>query len=560
MNKANSERVPFRDFLQNHIVIFDGAMGTMLQQHGLKPGEKPELLNLKDPKSVIDVHRAYVEAGADVITTNTFQANEFKIGNDECSIEDIIAAGVQCARQAGARYIALDVGPLGQLMEPMGSITFEKAYEVFKRQMVAGEKAGVDLILIETVFDLYEIKAAVIAAKESTNLPIICSMTFQDGGRTFTGCEPLTQTVLLKDLGVDAFGVNCSLGPRFLKPIADIMLEYAGAPIIVQSNAGLPVKRGDEVVYELTPEEYADQVMDMVRAGVKIVGGCCGTTPEHIRLMKQNIKELQPVQTNPKPICACTSGTKMVVFDAHRIQIGERLNPTGKQEMQEALLGEDTDYFVDEAYEQIDADAQVLDVNVGMPGIDEPKMLAAAIRAIQEVAAVPLSIDSADPKAIEAVARVYNGKPIINSVNGKRESMAAIFPIAKKYGALVVCMTLDENGIPDTAAERVAIAKKIRDEAAVFGIPQENLLIDCLALPASTQPEQEKETLSAIRMVKEELGLRTILGISNISFGLPDRESVNAAFLEAALGAGLDAAILDPLSDKNQAVLEAFCE
>lgn len=546
-----------KSLIQNKILIFDGAMGTMLQKRGLVPGALPELLNLTDPDMVSGIHREYVNAGADVVTANTFQAHELKLGKEH-SVEEVVEAGIRCARMSGARFVALDAGPLGQLLEPMGTISFEHAYELFRRQMIAGEKAGADLILIETISDPYEAKAAILAAKENTNLPVICSMTFQADGRTFVGCDPLTAAMILQDLGVDALGVNCSLGPESLDPVVDTMLKYSRLPIIVQANAGMPVIQDGKTVYQIAPEQYAKQVAAMVRRGVRIVGGCCGTTPEYIRLLKEQLGNVEPVRTEPFRVSACTSGTQTVVLDNITTEVGERLNPTGKKKMRQALLTGDTGYLIGEAISQIQAGAQVLDVNVGLPELDEPSVLAQVIKEIQGITDAPLQIDSSDPDAIEAGIRIYNGKPIINSVNGKQAVMDRIFPLVKKYGALVIGLTLDEDGIPETARGRVDIARRIRDTAVSYGIPQENLLIDCLVLTASAQQSQVMETLNAIRLVKSELGLKTVLGVSNVSFGLPERELLNATFLAAALGAGLDAAILNPLSPRYREVLDTY--
>lgn len=546
-----------REWLTNDLLLFDGAMGTMLQQRGLQPGALPERFNLTDPDIVTGIHREYVAAGADIITANTFQAHELKL-HEAHSVEAIVGAGIGCARKAGARYVALDVGPLGQLLEPLGTISFERAYSIFRRQMVAGEQAGADVILIETISDLYEAKAAILAAKENTSLPVFCSMTFQEDGRTFLGCDPLTATVALQGFGVDALGVNCSLGPKLLAPVVETMLTYARVPVLVQANAGLPVYRDGQSVYETQPGEYADEVLAMVRSGVRIVGGCCGTTPEYLRRIKQRLRGIKPVPVQPRLVSACTSGNKTVLLDGVTTEIGERLNPTGKKKLQAALRAGDTGYLVGEALSQVEAGAQILDINVGLPDLDEPAVMARVVRIIQEVTSTPLQIDSSDPAAIEAALRVYNGKPVINSVNGKRAVMDAIFPLAKKYGALVVGLTLDEEGIPHTASGRLAIARRILETALRYGVPKEDLLIDCLVLTASAQQAQVKETLAAIRLVKAELGLKTVLGVSNVSFGLPNRDMMNAAFLAAALGAGLDAAILNPLSSRYREVLDAY--
>lgn len=557
------------EWIKDQILIFDGAMGTMLQKRGLAAGALPELLNLTDHDTVLQIHKDYVFAGADVVTTNTFQAHELKLQGH--SVEEVVAAGMRCARASGARFVALGVGPLGQLMKPLGTIGFERAYEVYRRQMIAGEASGADLILIETISDLYEAKAAILAARENTGLPVFCTMTFQEDGRTFLGCDPLTAVITLQGLGVDALGANCSLGPDKLGSVMKTMLKYSHVPVMVQANAGLPVYRDGEAHYEMLPESYADWAAEMVCDGVRIVGGCCGTSPEHIRAIKEQLGErhrgwflVSGQASTPRTtpcvvrVSACTSGNRTVVLDGAVTEIGERLNPTGKKKLQAALRSGDMAYLIKEAIAQVEAGAQILDVNVGLPELDEPAVMAKVVCELQEVVYAPLQIDSSNPAAIEAGLRVYNGKPIINSVNGKRESMERIFPLAKKYGALVVGLTLDENGIPATAQGRLEIARRIRDTAARYGIPQEELLIDCLVLTASAQQEQVKETLTAIHLVKSELGLKTVLGVSNVSFGLPERELINAAFLAAALGAGLDAAILNPISERYRQVLDAY--
>ena len=544
------------NLLQNQVLIFDGAMGTMLQKKGLAPGALPELLNLTDPETVTEIHREYVEAGADIITANTFQAHELKLKHE--SVEDIVSAGIACVKASGAKFAALDVGPLGQLMEPMGTLRFDDAYKAYRRQMIAGEKAGADIIIIETMSDLYEAKAAILAAKENTNLPVICSMTFQEDGRTFVGCDPLTAVITLQGLGVDALGVNCSLGPESLAPVVHTMLHYSRVPVIVQANAGLPVINDGVTTYETSPEDYAAHVIELVRRGVRIIGGCCGTSPEFIRLLRDGINGIDLTAILPQRISACTSATRTIVLDSATTAIGERLNPTGKKKMQTALRNGDMGYLLGEAIAQTEAGAQVLDVNVGLPDLNEAAVLTALIKEVQGIVNTPLQIDSTDPAAIEAGARACNGKPIINSVNGKREVMEQIFPIAKKYGALVIGLTLDESGIPPTAQGRLEIARNIRDTALDYGIPEEDLIIDCLVLTASAQQSQVKETLAAIRLVKAELGLKTVLGVSNVSFGLPGREAINAAFLAAALGAGLDAAILNPLSARYREVLDIY--
>lgn len=547
-----------RTYTKDHILIFDGAMGTMLQKKGLQAGELPECLNLTHPEIVAEVHKEYVEAGANVVTANTFQANEFKLAHCGYTVEELISSGVKLAKQSGAAYTALDVGPLGQLIEPMGTLKFEEAYQAFRRQMIAGEKAGADLILLETMSDLYEAKAAVLAAKENTSLPVFCTMTYQEDGRTFTGTDPATGTITLQSLGVDALGVNCSLGPKELFPVVETILEYAKVPVIVQANAGLPKIRDGKTVYDVTPEEFAAYVEQMIHRGVSIVGGCCGTTPDYIRLLAQFSKGKQPSPHPVKKVTAVTSGTRTVILDQGITVIGERINPTGKKKLKEALREHKMDYIVGEAIDQTQAGADILDVNVGLPELDESAMIAQVIRQVQSVSNLPIQVDSSDPAAIESGVRACNGRPIINSVNGKMENMEIVFPIVKKYGAVVVGLTLDENGIPNAAEERFAIAQKIVSTAESYGISREDILIDCLTLTASAQQEAVRATLDAIQLVKSRLGVKTVLGVSNVSFGLPNRPLLNSIFLSAAFGAGLDAPIMNPMSREMRQAVDAY--
>lgn len=539
------------------ILLFDGGLGTMLQARGLPVGELPELYNMTHGDVVAGVHREYAEAGSQVVSSNTFQSSELKL-TGEYSVEDVVDAGVRLARRSGTPYVALDVGPLGQLLDPMGPLTFDRAYELFRRQMVQGEKSGADCILLETFSDLLEVKAAILAAKENTSLPVLCSLSYQADGRTFMGCDPLTTTLTIQGLGVDALGVNCSLGPKELLPIVDRILRYSRVPVLVQANAGLPEIVDGETVYNITPEEFCTHVGQMLDLGVSMVGGCCGTTPEFIRQLAALTKSRKPVPVIPKRVTAVTSSTKAVVLDRGVSVIGERINPTGKKKLKAALRENDLDYIIGEAIDQGDAGADLLDVNVGLPELDEPAMMRAVVKEIQSVSSLPLQIDSSDPAAIEAGVRCYNGKPLINSASGKQESMEAVFPIVKKYGAAVVCLTLDEDGIPPTAEGRFAIAEKLLETALSYGVPREDVLIDCLVLTASAQQKQVLETLRAIQLVKSRLGLKTVLGVSNVSFGLPAREALNATFLAAAFGAGLDAPILNPLSEAYMRTVSAF--
>ena len=543
---------------EGNFLLFDGAMGTMLQNAGLKTGELPETYNITKPEILTRIHREYVEAGADVITTNTFQANELKLKDCEYSVEEIIDAGVALAKKSGAKYVALDIGPLGQLMEPMGTVTFEQAYEIFKRQVIAGAKAGADIILIETISDIYEAKAAVLAVKENCDIPVFCTLTYQEDGRTFVGTDPMTGTIVLDGLGVDAHGVNCSLGPKELKPIIDEVLKYAKAPVMIQPNAGLPKIRDGETYYDISPEEFTEFVEYIAQSGAVIFGGCCGTTPEFIRAMRKMLDGMTPRKTTPIKLTTATSGSKTVVFDDVTTVIGEKINPTGKKKLKEALRTNNLDYIIGEAIDQTNAGADMLDINVGLPEIDEAEMIKKVIREVQGVVNLPLQVDSSDINAIEAGVRIYNGKPMINSVNGKKEAMEKIFPIVKKYGALILGLALDETGIPETAEGRLEIARKIVDTAVSYGIPKEDVLIDCLVLTASAQQAQVKETLKAIRLVKQELGVKTVLGVSNVSFGLPNRDMINSNFLAAAFGSGLDAPIINPMSQAMMDTVNSF--
>lgn len=551
-----------KDILAKGFIFFDGAMGTMLQSRGLIAGEIPETYNILHPEIIKEIHEKYIEVGSDIITTNTFGANELKLKDTDYSVEEIVTKAVEIAKEArkanNGKYIALDIGPIGQMLEPIGVLKFERAYEIFKRQIEAGVKAGCDLILIETISDLYEAKAAVLAAKENSKLPVFCTMTFGGDGRTFTGTDPLTMVTLLEGLGVDALGVNCSLGPKELMPIVEKILEYSSIPVIVQANAGLPRVENDKTIYDITPQDFAKYVKLMAEKGVCILGGCCGTTDKYIKMVVYSLKHVKPFKVNNKKFTAICSSSKTVILGKEVKIIGERINPTGKKKFKDALKSSNIDYILTEAIDQVESGADVLDVNVGLPEIDEKEIMIRAIKEIQSILNVPLQIDSADEKVIEAAARIYNGKPIINSVNGKEQVMKKIFPIAKKYGACIVGLTLDESGIPSKAEERVKIAEKIIKTAKKYGINKEDILIDCLVLTASAQQKEVMETIKAVRMVKEELGVSTVLGVSNVSFGLPKREILNQTFLSMTLCAGLDAPILNPGNKEVMDTIKAF--
>ena len=540
----------------NQFLVFDGAMGTMLQGV-LQAGQAPETLNVTEPEAILAVHKQYVEAGADVVTTNTFGANRLKY-HGEIPLEDVIRAGVRAAKQAGAKYVALDVGPTGALLEPLGDAKLSDVTAAFREQISIGVQAGADLILIETMTDLLEAKAALLAAKAVCDKPVFVTMSFQENGRTFLGADAASAALTLSSLGASAVGLNCSLGPEELLPAVETFLRFAAVPVMVQPNAGLPVMRDGETVYNVTPDDFADSVEKMMRLGVRIVGGCCGTSPDYIRKLRTLADSLTPTALAPFHGAAVCSASKCVLLDERTTVIGERINPTGKKKLKDALRTGDDDYIIREALSQKDAGAQILDVNAGLPDIDEAAVLSHLVDELQTVTDLPLQIDSSDPVAVEAAVARYRGKPIVNSVNGKKESLAAILPIVKRYGAAVVGLTLDENGIPATAEERFSIAEKILNTALQYGIPREDVYIDCLVLTASTNQDMVMETVRAVRMVKEKLGLKTVLGVSNVSFGLPARELVNRTFLAAALGAGLDLPILNPCSKAYMDTVDAF--
>ena len=523
--------------------LLDGAMGTMLQRSGMKPGTIPETLNITDPEMVAAVQRAYIRAGSQAIYANTFGANALKLKGTGYTTAEVIAAGMriakECAAETGA-LAGLDVGPLGVMVEPLGSLPFEEAVALYREIMKAGAEAGADLIAIETMSDLTETRAALIAAREETDLPVFVTMSFDSTGRTFTGCTPASMARTLEGLGADAVGVNCSLGPREMIPIVREIRANTTLPVIAKPNAGLPDPVTGE--YGVDAEAFAAAMEELAAAGAGIRGGCCGTDPDYIRALAG--RKFPAAVTPEVPGAVCT-GPVCVKTDGIRV-IGERINPTGKKRLQQALLEDDTDYLVEMAIRQADAGADLLDVNVGYPGVDEVTMLPKAVKAIQAAVDLPLQLDTTNPAALEAALRVYSGKAAVNSVNGKEESLRTVLPLVKKYGAAVVGLTLDEDGIPDTAEKRFAIAEKILHRALEAGIPREDVWIDCLTLTVSAQQEQAGETLRAVRMVTERLGLRTVLGVSNISFGLPNRMLVTQAFLASALEAGLTMPIVNP--------------
>lgn len=545
-------------FNQNRYVILDGAMGTMLQKSGLKLGHRPDVLSIEQPDIVTNIGRMYVESGSDWICANTFGANRKKLAGCGYSVEQVVAASVRCAQKACEGTpcrVLLDVGPIGELLEPVGTLRFEEAYDIFCQEMIAGEQAGAEAILIETMTDLYEVKAALLAARENTNLPVLVSMSFEERGRTFTGCSVEAFALVAQGLGADAVGINCSLGPKEILPLANRLCAATSLPVFIKPNAGLPdPATGD---YNITPQAFCDAMREYEPLGIAAVGGCCGTTPDFIRLLAQTFCVKRPVQRQFVRKSAVCTPTETVYIRPVTV-IGERINPTGKKRFQAALREGDMDYIAQQAIEQANAGAKILDVNVGLPGIDEVEMMRRAVKTIQSVTDLPLQLDSTRADVLEAGLRVYNGKAIVNSVNAEPAVLNAILPICRKYGAAVVGLTLDDAGIPERAEERFALAKKIVCAAQAAGIPREDVFIDCLTLTASAQQQAVRETLRAVQMVKEKLEVKTVLGVSNISFGLPCREQINTSFLTLALAHGLDMPILNPNSQAMMAAVDSF--
>lgn len=547
----------FRELLSGdgHILL-DGAMGSVLQQHGLKLGGLPEELNFTEPDLIRSIHRSYIEAGAQGIYANTFGANRHKLQSSKYTVEQIVKQGIKLAREAAEGtdvLVGLDIGSLGRMLRPTGDMPVDEAYDMFREVMTAGREA--DFIAIETMTDLMEIKTALLAAKENTDLPVICTMSFEQNMRTFTGCSAAAMALTLSGLGADVIGMNCSLGPKDALPIVDEILKWSSVPALIRPNAGLPDPSTN--LYNTTPEEYAEVMEQIAAKGVKVLGGCCGTTPDYIREVAKQIRGKTCVMPQPEIPAAVCSASSVVTIDTVRI-IGERINPTGKKLFKEALKKHDLDYIMRQALEQTGAGAEILDVNVGLPDIDEKEMMLAAVNAIQSVTDAPLQIDTTELPVLEAALRIVSGKPIVNSVNGEDEKLDTVLPLVKKYGAAVVGLTLDENGIPKTAEERFAIAEKILRRAQEYGIPKRDVYIDCLTLTASAEQDGVKETLKALRMVTEKLGLKTVLGVSNISFGLPNRELVNSTFISLAMQCGLTLPIMNPNIASMTGAVRAF--
>ncbi len=550
-------KASFRSLLRSRRLYFDGGTGTVLQENGLRPGQTPEDLNLEAPETIVALHRAYLEAGCNIIKTNTFGIHRLKYPN----YRERILAGLACAREAitgyDHAYIAFDMGPLGRLLQPLGDLPFEEAVAVFADSLRLAEEGGADLILLETMNDSYETKAAVLAAKEVSSLPILVTNAYDESGKLMTGATPEAMVALLEGLGVDALGANCSFGPDSMRPIAKELLAYASVPVILNPNAGLPAVKDGKTVFSIGPEAFASYMKALAEEGVHLLGGCCGTTPAHIRALKAATEGIPYYPAFDKERTLVSSYTHAVTIGEDPVLIGERINPTGKPKLKEALRNTDMGYLLNEAARQADAGVHILDVNVGLPGIDEPALMANAVKEIQAVTDLPLQIDSSDPRAIEAAMRLYNGKPLINSVTGDHEKLAAVLPLVKLYGGTVVALTMDEQGIPDTAEGRLAIALRIAEVAASYGIQKKNIVVDPLALSVSSDGNSAKVTLAAVKAIREA-GFRTVLGVSNISFGLPAREKINAAFFTQALTSGLSCAIMNPFATAMMDAYYAF--
>lgn len=558
------------EILGKELLFFDGGMGTLLQERGLKTGEIPETWNILHPEIIKQIHKEYLLAGSNIISANTFGVNAFKCKSLEYSVDELVSAGIRLTKEAISEvrtelsdmetplYSALDIGSIGKLLKPFGEITFDEAYNTFQEIVVAGDKAGADLILIETVSDSYEIKAAVLAAKENSRLPIIVTMIFDENGKLLTGGDVASVTAMLEGLGVDAIGFNCGLGPEQMKNLLPQLTECCSLPIVINPNAGLPVVVNGQTVYNVAPDAFAESVKILVELGASVVGGCCGTTPAHIKKVVELCKGMKPIPMADKQFTVVSSYNHAIYFTRKPLIIGERINPTGKSKFKQALRDHDMEYIYKEGLTQEENGAHILDVNVGLPEIDEPQLMEEAVTGIQAIIDLPLQIDTSDTEAMERGLRYYNGKPMLNSVNGKQESMESVFPIAKKYGAVLVCLCLDEGGIPETVEGRLKVAEKIVSTARKYGISKKNLVMDALVLTISTGQDNANVTLETLRRIRYEMGLHTVLGVSNISFGLPERSYINTAFFTMAMNNGLSAGIVNPSSEPMMAAYYSF--
>lgn len=562
----------FREFLRDNFVILDGGMGSLLQKRGLKPGQKPETFNILHPEIIIDIQKAYFDAGSNVVNSNSFGANPFNFP-DEDELKTVIEAAIANAKEAARlsdegseesrrrpKFVSLDIGSLGQLLKPYGQLEFEDAVEAFAKIVRIGAAAGADLVSIETMNDCLETKAALLTVKENCDLPVIVTDAFDENGQLMTGANPSAMTAMLEGMGADAVGTNCSVGPKQLRGVMSEFLSCASVPVVFKPNAGLPRVENGETVFDVTVDEFAEEVIMQMENGVRVVGGCCGTTPEYISKVTQLIRErgLKPKPLTDKNLSVVSSYTHTVVFDKDPILIGERINPTGKKRFKQALIEHDMDYILNEGLRQADEKVHILDVNVGIPDIDEPALLTETVKELQAVTDLPLQLDTSDPLAMEAALRAYNGKAMINSVNGKEEVMSAIFPLVKKYGGFVVALTIDENGIPETAKERIDVAKRIIRTAESYGISRKDLIFDPLCMTISADTSAAVTTLECVRILRNELGVHTSLGISNVSFGLPKRNMITAGMFAAALESGLSAAIMNPFSPEMMTTYHAY--
>lgn len=552
------------NYLKENMVFLDGSMGTLLQKEGLKAGEYPELWNITHPDIIQRIHREYFDAGSNIVYTNTFGANTLKFSLVQ--LDEIIRAAIENAKTAREtsigkqeKFIALDVGPTGRLLKPYGDFDFEEAVTVFSEIVKAGARYGADLIVIETMNDSYETKAALLAAKENSDLPVFVSNAYGEDGKLMTGATPAAMVAMVEGMGADAIGANCSLGPKQLAGVVEELLKYASIPVFFKPNAGIPKSVQGETVFDVSREEFAGEVLRLLKAGVRAAGGCCGTTPEYIKLLTEGGKGINCIPVTAKDITWVSSYTHTVEFGNAPILIGERINPTGKKRFKQALEEKDIDYILEEGINQQDKGVHILDVNVGLPGIDEPEMLKRVLCELQAIIDLPMQVDTSDPEAMETALRRYNGKAMINSVSGKEESMKAIFPLVKKYGGLVVALTLDESGIPTTWEGRVEIAGKIINTAAEYGIKKKDIIFDTLAMTISADTSSAMVTVKALKEIRERLGCHTSLGVSNVSFGLPAREGVNSTFFVSALENGLSAAIMNPYSDEMLRAYFAYC-
>jgi len=553
-----------KEYLKNNFIFLDGGMGTLLQKEGLLPGEMPERWNISHPEIITKIHRDYFDAGSNVVNTNTFGANILKFSPKE--LEEIVKAAIENAKRARKeaispqpKWVALDIGPSGRMLAPYGDFQFEDAVKTFAETVKLGVKYGADLVVIETMNDSYETKAALLAVKENCDLPVFVTNAYGEDGKLMTGASPSAMVAMLEGMGADAIGINCSLGPKALTKVCEEYLAKASVPVILKPNAGLPKAINGRTVYDVLPDEFSEDVASLMEKGVRIAGGCCGTTPKYIAELVKKSAKLTPKAIVNKNITCVSSYTHTVEFKDVPILIGERINPTGKKRFKEALKNNDIDYILNEGISQQEKGVHILDVNVGLPEINEAEMLKKSVFELQAIINLPLQIDTSDPTAMEKALRIYNGKAIINSVNGKKESMDAVFPIVKKYGGLVVALTLDENGIPATAEGRFKVAEKILLEASKYGIDKKDIIFDPLTLTVSAEPQAAKETLKAVNMIKNKLGVHTSLGVSNVSFGLPHRDAINSTFFSLAMSNGLSAAIMNPYSAEMMKAYYSYC-